>query len=85
MMRLISSRGASAMIDQANDTSSNSWSIDFIHGLAFSLDYEEIAYNQTSKVISFRTETHERINIYYMTRIVGTALNHTSQGVTQLF
>ncbi|KAL7530625.1 hypothetical protein ACHAXR_005058 [Thalassiosira sp. AJA248-18] len=42
-------------------------------------------FNETSRVISFKTDANERINVYYTTRTVGTALNHPSQGTTQLF
>mmetsp|Transcript_22887 Transcript_22887/g.34356 ORF Transcript_22887/g.34356 Transcript_22887/m.34356 type:complete len:611 (-) Transcript_22887:163-1995(-) len=84
MMKLISSKRC-VKGGQVNDSRNGSWSIDFIRGLALALDLEEIEYNQTSRVISFETENNERINIYYTTRTVGTALKHPSQGATQLF
>ena len=62
-----------------------SWSIEFIRGLALAFDLKEISYNETSRVISYRTDANVRINVYYTTRTVGTALEHPTQGATQFF
>jgi hypothetical protein len=64
------------------------WSPDFVRGLAATIEgVEEISFNPTSKLISFRKASDEeaRINVYYTTRTVGTALNHPRQSKTQLF
>jgi len=65
-----------------------SWSIDFVRGMACAIEgIHEIGLNEQSRVISFSKEgaTKTRINIYYTTRTIGTALDHPTQGKTQLF
>ncbi|OEU18269.1 hypothetical protein FRACYDRAFT_183600, partial [Fragilariopsis cylindrus CCMP1102] len=52
--------------------------------MAEAYDLNEISHNITSRCISFRNN-NDRINIYYSTRTIGTALDHPSQGKTQLF
>lgn len=64
------------------------WTPDFVRGMvsALSNDIEELSLNERSKVISFRnTIADVRINVYYTTRTIGTALYHPTQGRTQLF
>jgi hypothetical protein len=64
------------------------WSPDFVRGLAASIEgVEEISFNPTSRLISFQKASDEeaRINVYYTTRTVGTALDHPRQSKTQLF
>ena len=46
--------------------------------------YEEIYFNETSRVVSFKSY-EVRVNVYYTTGTVGTCLEHPSQGHTQLF
>ena len=47
---------------------------------------EQISRNDRSRVISFRhLGTNTRINVYYSTGTVGTAMNHHTKGTTQLF
>ena len=84
VMKLLTSRAPSPeCFSLGNDQSP--WSIDFIRGIAAVFDLEEICHNSTSRVISFRSDDNERINVYYTTRTIGTALDHPSQGKTQLF
>ena len=50
--------------------------------------WEERQYNENNKVIAFHrklSDTLIRINIFYTTMTVGTALNHKKMGKTQLF
>jgi hypothetical protein len=68
-----------------NDDEEEGWSIEFVRGMAAAFELKEIMINEGSRVISFQTGANERINFYYTTRTVGTALNHPSQGATQLF
>ena len=65
--------------------SQNSWSVDLVRGIAIAYDIQEISHNVTSRCISFHNDSNERINVYYTTRTIGTALDHPSQGKTQLF
>ena len=64
------------------------WTPDFVRGVVATLsnEIEEVSLNEQSRVISFRnTSAGVRINVYYTTRTIGTALYHPSQGRTQLF
>ena len=62
------------------------WKVEFVRGVAAAIDnMEEIDYNPQSRVISFRHQDGARVNVYYTTRTIGTALDHPSQGKTQLF
>ncbi|KAL7551160.1 hypothetical protein ACHAWF_018294 [Thalassiosira exigua] len=83
MMELISSQPL--VTDQLPQPVIRGWTVEFIRGLASAFELKEIMHNETSRVISFKTDADERINIYYTTRTVGTALDHPSQGKTQLF
>ena len=48
--------------------------------------WQEIGLNIPSKVISFRnSDSRARLNIYYTTMTVGSALEHPVWGATQLF
>jgi len=70
----------------AGNGGQHGWSIDFLRGVAASVPgLQEIGLNETSRVMSFRTEDGVRVNVYYTTRTVGTALHHIRQGKTQLF
>lgn len=62
-------------------------SIQGIRFVATRHNYEEINFNETSKMISFRGGIGKstRINVYYTTGTVGTCLNHPKKGKTQLF
>ena len=80
MMQLISSR---PLVE--SQPHGPGWSIEFIRGMASAFELEEVMFNEASKVISFKSDTNERINVYYTTRTVGTAINHPSQGQTQMF
>lgn len=64
------------------------WSPEFVRGVVAALpdNIEEISWNETSRVISFRHVAADvRINVYFTTRTIGTALCHPIQGRTQLF
>ncbi len=82
MMRQVSS---SPVVRNNSAISDGGWSIEYVRGMAAAFELTEITLNETSKVISFQTDANERINVYYTTRTVGTALNHPNQGATQLF
>lgn len=83
MMQLISSR--SMVSDQAPQPNGHGWSIEFICGMALAFELKEILFNEMSRVISFTSDANKRINVYYTTRTVGTAINRPSQGQTQIF
>ena len=77
---------SSIAADEVSFTSSTSWSPDFVRGLATAVEeLTEIAYIPSSRLLSFRTLDGARINVYYTTRTVGTAMEHPTQGKTQLF
>ena len=66
------------------------WSIDNIRVIAGENGWTEIDFNEPSRVISFSRNDpfcgcSMRINVYYTTRTVGSALHHPSKGKTQLF
>jgi len=69
-------------------SSSNRWSPDFVRGIAAAVTgIREISLNEQSRVISFASAESDdvRINVYYTTRTIGSALAHPYQGATQLF
>lgn len=82
MMRQVSS---SPVVRNNSALTDGGWSIEYVRGMAAAFELTEITLNETSRVISFQTDANERINVYYTTRTVGTALNHPNQGATQLF
>jgi hypothetical protein len=84
MLKLLKSRGQNSE-DFVLGDNQNPWSVDLVRGIAIAYDIQEISHNVTSRCISFRTDSNERINVYYTTRTIGTALDHPSQGKTQLF
>lgn len=57
------------------------------HLAAATGELEEIMFNSDSRAISFRRKdgSGARINVYYTTGTVGTALEHPKSGKTQLF
>ena len=57
-------------------TNRGGWSPDFVRGIAACIKgVEEIAFNEESRLTSFRTSPEQvRINVYYTTRTIGTAL-----------
>ena len=65
------------------------FSVADVRAVAASLGLREIQYNEQSRVIAFLKDGDDgvraRINVYYTTGTVGTALEHPSQGSTQLF
>lgn len=67
------------------------WSPDFVRGVAACSNSSsnstigEILFDQANKLLSFRTDQGFRINVYYTTRTIGTAVNHPVHGTTQLF
>lgn len=72
--------------EEISFTSSTSWTPDFVRGIAVSVeDLTEIAFTPASRLISFKSFGGTRINVYYTTRTVGTAIDHPFQGKTQLF
>lgn len=58
-----------------------------IRALASECNYEEVYFNEQSRLVSFknRYEPEVRINVYYTTYTVGTCIDHPRQGRTQLF
>lgn len=71
---------------KAESSTKAGWSLDFVRGVAEACDgVEEISFNPTSRVVSFRTAEDARVNVYYTTRTIGTALDHPIQGKSQLF
>ena len=63
------------------------WTVEFVRGCAAAAKegIEEIAFNNQNRVVSFRHPNGARINVYYTTKTIGTALDHPTQGRTQLF
>ncbi|OEU06441.1 hypothetical protein FRACYDRAFT_254458 [Fragilariopsis cylindrus CCMP1102] len=58
-----------------------------VRNLALNNNYEEIACNENSCVVSFRrgsAQSSTRINVYYSTGTVGSCLHHPNRGKTQL-
>lgn len=89
-------RGSDTMLEMISSTDNkllaqpssgiSAWSLDFIRGVATSIDgLHEVSCNAQSHVISFCKNDSIRINVYYTTRTVGTAIDHPHQGKTQLF
>jgi hypothetical protein len=71
-----------------NGGNGTGWSPDFVRGVAVGIEgVTEISFNERSRIISFESAAADgvRINVYYTTRTIGTALTHPSQGATQLF
>jgi len=86
MMELIESSSPRSILEAQAHRTGSEWSPDFVRGVAAAcVGVEEISYNPTSRVISFRTVQGVRVNVYYTTRTIGTALDHPLQGKTQLF
>ena len=84
MMRVYATSARGSTLSN-NDDEEEGWSIEFVRGMDAAFELKEIMINEGSRVISFQTDANERINVYYTTTTVGTALNHPSQGATQLF
>lgn len=61
-----------------------SYTVEDVREIAAQNYYNEIDYNEESRVISFRKEK-TRINVYYTTGTVGTCMDHPTKGKTQLF
>jgi hypothetical protein len=61
-----------------------SYAVEDVREIAAHYNYNEIGYNEGSRVISFRKEK-TRINVYYTTGTVGTCMDHPTKGKTQLF
>jgi hypothetical protein len=71
-----------------NPASTYAFDLDMVRELAYEHELEEIQFNPQSRVIGFLGYTDDgvvRINVYYSTGTVGTALDHPVQGPTQLF
>ncbi|KAJ1428053.1 hypothetical protein B484DRAFT_329735, partial [Ochromonadaceae sp. CCMP2298] len=48
--------------------------------------WEEVSFNERSRVISFEhVDGCSRVNVYYTTGTIGTAIDHPVMGKTQLF
>ena len=85
-MELIESSSIPVSRDVIGDPKGSGWSPEFVRGAAAAcLGVEEVSFNPTSRAISFRTSQGVRINVYYTTRTIGTAMDHPVQGKTQLF
>eukprot|EP00978_Attheya_sp_CCMP212_P012556 scaffold31362_cov45-Attheya_sp.AAC.5 len=78
-------QAATTLKESSTPHNKDGWSVDFVRGAALSNGLKEVTYNPASRVISFQTQDGVRINIYYSTRTIGTALDHPNQGKTQLF
>jgi uncharacterized C2H2 Zn-finger protein len=86
MMELVSSGTPTNDMNLRSSVVQNGWTPDFVRGVAAVVDgMQEISFNEQSRLISFRSTNDVRINVYYTTRTVGTALFHPHQGKTQLF
>jgi hypothetical protein len=62
--------------------------IDGVRALAACHGYEEVQFNETSRVIAFTNSdpnNKTRVNVYYTTGTVATCLHHPYSGKTQLF
>jgi hypothetical protein len=61
--------------------------IDGVRALAACHGYEEVQFNETSRVIAFAKSdpNKTRVNVYYTTGTVATCLHHPYSGKTQLF
>lgn len=86
--------GASLHYDASNsmaDDATPGWSIDFVRGIAATVPgIKEIGTNETKQSISFQTAINDnlssiRINVYMMTRTVGTAVERPRKSKAQLF
>jgi hypothetical protein len=84
IMQMLKSKGLTNPEPFALGDDQSPWDVSFIRGMAAAYDLNEISHNTTSRCISFRNN-NDRINVYYSTRTIGTALDHPSQGKTQLF
>ena len=84
MMKMLKSNGLTNPEPFVLGDDQSPWDVAFLRGMAEAYDLNEISHNITSRCISFRNN-NDRINIYYSTRTIGTALDHPSQGKTQLF
>jgi transcription elongation factor Elf1 len=75
------------IVDHETTSHEGGWTVEFVRGCAAAArkGIEEIALNAPSRVISFRHPDGARINIYYTTKTIGSALAHPTQGSTQLF
>lgn len=61
-------------------------SIDTIREIARHHNYQEVQFNETSRVIAFRNNHGTvRVNVYYTTGTVATCIDHPRSGKTQLF
>jgi len=89
MLRLLSEQRSSQNGSDyfSNEGNGTGWSPDFVRGVAAGIEgVTDLSFNERSRVISFHSpEADVRINVYYTTRTIGTALTHPSQGATQLF
>jgi hypothetical protein len=88
MTRVVSYKPASQNgSDFSNGVNVRGWDPNDVRAIAAAEGATEISSNEQSRVISFRSNAAggARINIYYTTQTVGTALSHPSQGATQLF
>lgn len=60
--------------------------LEIIRKVASHHRYQEIQFNEKSRIISFRNDTAStRINVYYTTGTIATCIDHPSKGKTQLF
>jgi hypothetical protein len=44
--------------------------VECVRGMAAAFELQEIMHGEVSRVISFKTDANERINIYYTTKMV---------------
>lgn len=84
-----SAGGDAAVARNRSGSSQSKWTPDFVRGIASLVDgVMEIEHDGMAKMLSFSSpESHEsKVNVYYGTKIVGTAsLNDASLGNTQFF
>ena len=89
MLTLISEEESNlGHLDMFDGFNGHSWTPAFVRGIASTIPgISEISVNKKSRLISFESNTSAdvRINVYYTTRTIGTALKHPTQGKTQLF
>lgn len=60
------------------------YTVEEVRKAAAGTSFHLISHNKSSKLLSFRSGT-TRINVYYITAVVGTCLDHPTKGKTQLF
>ena len=80
----VKSSGRNHLQRQKTSLSSESWSVELIRGIALANDLHEVDHDPGDYVISFHKDKSIRINVYYVTKSVGTTNLNPLQGKCQL-